>query len=147
MPDRIRRLLDHIVAQYVVQDEQKDIDLNASASESGADIESEKLDVAEREVDRAGSLADAFREGLILAYRARGAGRAEIALDDREPAEDQMADALIRFLVSYDFAASRVEETEPLHYVYHVTVDWDRLATTARDAGVDLDGTLRQLAA
>ena len=147
MPDRIRQLLDHIVAQYVVRDEQKDIDLNAAPTESGEEIESDKREAARREADRAGDLADAFREGLVLAYRERAAGRPEIALDDRQPAEDRMADALIRFLVSYDLAASRTEETEPLHYVYHVAVDWDRLTEVARAAGVDLDQTLRQVAA
>ncbi len=147
MPDRIRRLLDYIVVQYVVQDEQKDIDLNASPAEPGAAIESDKREAARREADRAGELADAFREGLILAHRERVAGRPEIALDDRQPEEDRMADALIRFLVSFDLAASRTEETEPLHYVYYVAVDWDRLDDVARAAGVDLDRPLRQLAA
>ena len=147
MPDRIRRLLDYIVAQYVVRDEQKDIDLNAPPTESGAEIESEKRDAAERGADRAGELADAFRQGLVLAYRARAAGQAEFALDDREPDEDRMADALIRFLVSFDLAASRTEETEPLHYVYHVAVDWQRLGAVAQEAGVDLETALRQLAA
>ena len=147
MPDRIRRLLDHIVAQYVVQDEQKDIDLNAPSTESGAVIESDKREAARREASRADELADPFRQGLVLAYRARAAGRPEVALDDRRPDEDRMADALIGFLVSFELASSRTEETEPLHYVYHIAVDWDRLGDVARDAGVDLDQTLRQLAA
>ncbi len=145
MPDRIRRVLDHIVAQYVVRDEQKDIDLNAPPSESGAAIESDKRDAARREADRAGDLADAFQRGLVLAPRARAAGHGEIALDDRDPAQDRMADALIRFLVSYDLAASRTEETEPLHYVYHVAVDWPRLTEVARAVDVDLDRALDEV--
>jgi hypothetical protein len=143
VPDRIRRLLDHIVAQYVVRDEQKDIDLNAPSTESGEELESEKREAAQREASRAGELADPFRQGLVLADRARAAGRAEIALDDRRPDEDRIADALIRFLVSFDLATSRTEESEPLHYVYHVAVDWDRLGEVARAAGVDLDQALR----
>ena len=143
MPDRTRRLLDHIVAQYVVRDEQKDIDLNAPSTESGEELESEKREAAQREASRAGELADPFRQGLVLADRARAAGRAEIALDDRRPDEDRIADALIRFLVSFDLATSRTEESEPLHYVYHVAVDWDRLGEVARAAGVDLDQALR----
>ena len=146
MPDRIRRVLDHIVAQYVVRDEQKDIDLNAPPTESGADIESDKRDAARREADRAGELADAFRRGLVLAHRARAAGQGEIALDDRDPAQDRMADALIRFLVSFDLAASRTEETEPLHYIYHVAVDWPRLTEVARAVEVDLDRALGEVA-
>lgn len=146
MPDRIRQLLDHIVDQVVIRDEQKDIDLNAPPTESGEALESDKRAAARREADRAGSLADAFRHGLLAAHRARLAGQAEIALDDRQPDEDRMADALIRFLVSFDLARSRSEATEPLHYIYHVAVDWDALGGVARGAGIDLDLTLRQLA-
>ncbi len=138
MPDRIRQLLDYIVAQYVVRDEQKDIDLNATPTEPGDVIESDKQEAARRELDRARELSDAFHQALTFAYQSQAAGRPEIALDDRQPDEDQMADALIRFLVSYDLAASRTEETEPLHYVYFVTVDWDRLGDVARAANVDL---------
>ena len=145
MPDRIRKVLNHIVDHYVVRDEMKNIDLDAPSSESGAEIESDKREAARRQVDIAGDLADAFRDGLVLAYRERTAGRAELALDDRKPNEDRMADALIRFLVSYDLASSRSEETEPLHYVYHVAVDWDRLADVARAADVDLDHALQQI--
>lgn len=147
MPDRIRHLLDHIVATLVVRDEQKDIDLNAPPTESGEAMEADKREAARREAERAGSLADAFRRGLVAAYRARAVGQSEIALDDRRPEEDRTADALIRFLVSFDLAASRSEETEPRHYVYHVAVDWDALTGVAREAGVDLDQALRQLAA
>lgn len=146
MPDRIRRVLDHIVAQLVVTDEQKDIDLNAAPTEPGDAIESDKREAARREIDRAGDLAEWFRAGLIRAHQARARGGAEIALDDRQPDEDRMADALIRFLVSFGLAGSRTEETEPLHYVYYVAVDWDRLGKVAAAAGVDLDVALRQLA-
>ena len=142
MPDHIRRLLDYIVTQYVVRDEQKDIDLNATPAEPGDAIESEKQEAARRELDRARDLGDAFHQALVLAYRSQAAGGPEIALDDRRPDEDRMADALIRFLVSYDLAASRTEETEPLHYVYYVAVDWDRLDDVARAANVDLHQAL-----
>lgn len=146
MPDRIRRVLDHIVTQYVVTDEQKDIDLNAPPTEPGDALESDKREAAKREVDRADDLAKAFHAGLVRAHEARARGREEIALDDREPDEDRMADALIRFLVSFGLAGSRTEETEPLHYVYHVAVDWERMEGVARATGVDLDGALRQRA-
>jgi hypothetical protein len=53
-----------------------------------------------------------------------------------------MADAMIGFLVSFELAASRSEETEPMHYRYTVTVDWDRLRQVAADVGVDLDRAL-----
>ena len=144
MPDRIRGLLDYIVATYVVVDEQKDIDLNAPASESGGELATEKEEAVLRERERADVLAEPFRRGLTAAWQARGAGRGDLALDDRRPDENAMADALIRFLVSYDLAESRTEETEALHYTYHLRIDWDRLAGIARSAGVDLDAALGQ---
>lgn len=147
MAERVQRLLDYIVSSYVVVDEQKDIDLNAPATESGNDLDSEKSEVAERERARAGALAEPFRRGLLAAYRMRRAGQRELPLDDRVPAENAMADALIRFLVSFDLAESRTEETEPMHYVYHVSVDWQRLADVARRAGLDLDAVMAAQAA
>lgn len=144
MTEQVRRLLDYIVSSYVVVDEQKDIDLNAPASESGAEIATEKSDVAVRELARAGALAEPFRLGLLAAYRMRQSGQRELPLDDRVPDDNAMADALIRFLVSFNLAESRTEETEPMHYVYYVSVDWPRLGDVARRAGIDLDAVLAQ---
>lgn len=138
----VRELLRYITLQYAVEDEQKDVDLNANAAETGDDIESEKQDVAQREIDRADQLAEPFTQGLVAAYRAHRSGAAEIALDDRDPNENEMADALIGFLVSYGLASSRSEETEPMHYRYFIAVDWDRLRSVADAAGVDVDRAL-----
>lgn len=148
VPDRIRKLLDHIVDHYVVRDEIRSIELDAPPREPGETIEADKQHAVRRADDLADDLATAFRRGLVLAYeqRQRGGYGGELALDDRQPEENRIADALIRFLVSHDLAASRTEETEPLHYRYHVAVDWARLAEVARDAEVDLDGALRELA-
>ena len=147
MPERVRALLDYIVTTYVVVDEQKDIDLNAPASESGSDLASEKSEAAERERTRASELYEPFRLGLLAAYRMRRAGERELPLDDRVPDENAMADALIRFLVSFDLAESRTEETEPMHYVYNVRVDWEKLDDIARRLGIDLDASLAARAA
>lgn len=147
MADRVRDLLDHIVERYVVQDELRVIDLDAPPTEHGEAIESGKREAVRREAERADDLAHAFERGLALAHQGRAGGHAELTLDDREPDQDRMADALVRFLVSYDLATSRTEETEPMHYVYHVTVDWDRLAAVAADAEVDLDAALRKASA
>jgi len=143
--DRIRLFLDYLVDHYVVRDEQKDIDLDAPVTESGDALETDKEQAARREIDRADDLAGAFQRGLIVAYRAHAAGQSEISLDDRQPEEDQMADALIRFLVSFGLASSRTEETEPLHYIYYVSPHWHDLTEVARSAGVDLEQTLQQL--
>lgn len=138
----IRELLDYIVIHYAVEDEQKDVDLNASAVEDGADIESDKREAAQREIERADRLEGPFSQGLVAAHRARQAGVNEVVLDDRDPQENEMADALIGFLVSYELAASRSEETEPMHYRYYIAVDWNQLQTVAGAAGVDLDRAL-----
>jgi hypothetical protein len=147
VPDRIRKVLDHLVANYVVRDEQLDIDLSAPAAEPGDAIASSKERVASRETRRADELAGDFHRALVEAYRARAAGRSELVLDDRQPDQDRMADALIRFLVSFDLASSRSEETEPMRYRYAVSIDWPKLNAAAGEAGVDLEATLRDLAA
>jgi len=137
----VRRLLDHIVERYVVRDEQRAIDLDAAASEAGDAIESDKRAAVRRETDRAESLAAAFHAGLLRAYAADRRGQA-LVLDDRDPEQNRLADALIQFLVSYELAASHTETVAPMHYTYAITVDWPRLTTLAADAGVDLPLTL-----
>lgn len=142
MADDLRKLLDHIVRSYVVHDELVGIDLEASASDRGEAIETDKRRAVRREIERADHLAGAFSRGLARARARTG----EIVLDDRNPDENEEADALIGFLVSHDLASSRTEETEPRHYRYHVAVDWSRLDETARVAGIDLDQALRRVA-
>ena len=141
MADEVRRLLDQIVNRYVVRDEQRAIDLDAAASEAGADIESDKREAVRRETDRADALADAFHDGLIAAYTADRRGE-PLVLDDRDPEQNRRADALIQFLVSYELATSHTETTEPMHYTYAITVDWARLNAFAADAGIDLAAAL-----
>ena len=136
-----RALLDAIVTNLVIADEQKDVDLNAAASDSAAAMESAKSAAIEREFERANTLAPAFEAGLRSAWAARQRGRASIDLDDRDPAANAMADALIQYLVSYGLAASSSVESEPSHYTYTISVDWDRLSAVASAAGIDL-GTL-----
>ena len=144
MADEMRKLLDHIVAHYVLRDELKSVELDAPPREPAEVIESDKKEIARRETDRADTLADAFARGLALAHQRHQLGGQELALDDRHPDQDRMADALIRFLVSHDLASSRTEETDPLHYTYHVAVDWDRLAGVAQEAGVDLKRAMQR---
>ncbi|HEY8447466.1 MAG TPA: hypothetical protein VIL01_10190 [Thermomicrobiales bacterium] len=144
MADDLRRLLDHIVHTYVAHDEMIAVDLDASASDRAEDIAADKRRAVRREASRAETLAGAFVEGLERAFAARGRPDAELILDDRDPEQDAMADALIRFLVSHQLASSRSEETEPYHYRYAISIDWDRLAAVATDAGIDLESALRR---
>jgi hypothetical protein len=144
--DEIRRVLDAIVRHWVVNTEQRAVELDASAADSGAEIESDKQEAVRRELGRAEELAPAFEQGLVQAWQRSRVGGAEIALDDRDPDQNRIADALIRFLVSYDLASSRSTETDANHYIYAVTIDWDRLGDVAREAGIDLPEALDRLA-
>jgi hypothetical protein len=145
VPERVRSVLDYITTRYLVHEDLRHIDFDAAAAESGQAIESDKREAIKREKARADELAGPFQDGLIRAYRAQQAGEREIALDDRDPTENAIADALIHALVRIDLAASTSEETEPFHYVYRITVDWVRLIAVAGRAGVDLDATLSTL--
>jgi hypothetical protein len=136
--DDLRKLLNHIVRQYVVHDEEVGIELEASASDEGADIESDKRQAARREIERADLLADAFSRGLMRARAANG----QLVLDDRDAEENEEADALISFLVSHDLASSHTEETEPMHYRYFLTINWANLHAAAGAAGIDLNHAL-----
>jgi hypothetical protein len=143
--DDLRRLLDYIVQTYIAREEMIAVDLEASASDRGEDIVADKRRAVRREANRAEALAGAFVEGLERAFAGRANEDREIVLDDRDPAQNAIADALIRFLVSHQLATSRTEETEPHHYRYAIAVDWDRLSFVAQAAGIDLERALRRV--
>ena len=146
MADPFAELLEAIVRDYVITDAQKDIDLNASADEDAAVIEAEKRHIVEDASERGRQLLPAFRAGLILAFEAQGIGTSEIRLDDRDAEQNAIADALIMYLVRFDLAESRSEETEPGHYDYFVSVTWDPLYQVADNARVDLPAALARAA-
>jgi hypothetical protein len=139
--DDLRKVLDHIVRTFVVRDELVAIDQDATASDGGDSIESDKRRAARRELDRAGDLAEAFSRGIARSNSGL------IVLDDREPNENQMADALIHFLVRTDLATSRAVETEPNHYRYRILINWSKLELVAREAGVDLNQAVKRVSA
>jgi hypothetical protein len=142
MADDIRRLLDYIVTQYAVRDEQRAIDQDANAAEGGDVIASDKAQAVSRTEEQADDLAGPFREGLVMAWARRSQGDGAIQLDDRDPEQDRIADALIQFLVSYDLAESHSEATGPRNYIYTIAIDWPRLNRVAQAAGVQLDAAL-----
>ena len=139
MADAARALLEHIVRTYALHDALVSVELDASASDRPEAISADQQERVRQETERADNLAHAFARGLTLAYNRHAANGGDLTLDDRKPAENAMADALIRFLVSHQFATSRTEETTPLHYAYHIAVDWPRLTQVAREANVDLN--------
>jgi hypothetical protein len=143
--DDVRRLLDTIVKRWVLNTELRAVELDASAAESGHEIVSDQQEAVRREENRADELAPAFAQGLARAWRRAKLGGGELTLDDRDPEENRIADALIGFLVSYDLATSRSTETDANHYVYAITIDWSRLGDVAHDAGIDLTPALDRL--
>jgi len=141
--DGLNQLLDHIARHYLVPDDQRTIDLDASAAEPGDLLETEKREAATREIERARELRGPFSAGLRRARASRAAGEPALALDDRDPEQDQIATALIHALVRTNLATSHAETTTENHYVYRLSIDWDALRTVASAAGVDLDEALR----
>jgi hypothetical protein len=146
LDDPFAALLDAIVRGLVISDAQKDVDLNASAEESASTLEAEKQRAVSEAANRKRSLSAPFRQGLIVAFEAQGTDHQEIRLDDRDPVQNAIADALISYLVSFDLAESRSEETEPGHYDYFISVKWDPLYEFANRAGVDLPAALARAA-
>jgi hypothetical protein len=144
--DAFAELLDLIVRDYAITDAQKDVDLNASVDEPAAVIEADKQQIVTDASERARELFPSFRTGLLLAFEAQGLGRHEIRLDDRDAEQNAIADALIAYLVRFDFAESRSEETEPGHYDYFISVNWDALYQLAESAGIDLPAALARAA-
>jgi hypothetical protein len=144
--DPFAELLDTIVRDYVITDAQKDVDLNAAPDIPAENIEAQKQDIVADAGETARRLGSAFRTGLILAFEAQGVGKPDIRLDDRDPEQNAIADALIMYLVRFDLANSRSEENEPGHYDYFVSVDWDPLYRLADQAGIDLPAALARAA-
>ena len=146
MADAFAELLDLIVRDYAITDAQKDVDLNASVDEPAAVIEADKQQIVTDAAERARELFPSFRTGLLWAFEAQGLGRHEIRLDDRNAEQNAIADALIAYLVRFDFAESRSEETEPGHYDYFISVNWDALYQLAQSAEIDLPSALARSA-
>lgn len=138
MADSLDQLYQHIVQAFALKDDLIDIDLNANASEDGADLNVAKQEALGREQAIASQLEPYFRSGLA---KAQAAGNSEIALSDQDPVQNKEADALIRYLVSYGLASSRSEETPP-GYTYFLTVNWDKLRQVAAGANIDFDAAL-----
>lgn len=146
MVDPFAQLLEYIVRHLVVTDAQKDVDLNAAAEESAADIEAQKQQIVTNALERSRQLYPAFRTGLLLAFEAQGIGHPEIRLDDRDAEQNAIADALITYLVGFDLAESRSVETEPGHYDYFISVTWAPLYRLAEEANIDLPAALARAA-
>lgn len=140
MPDDLDKLLRFIVYQYTGQEELKDVEREASSVDN---VSAEKRRALRDEEQRAEILSGPFREGLLRADAAHRAGGNAISLDDRDPQDNEIADALVHFLVSPGMATSSTRETEPMHYIYMIAIDWDALHGLARRAHIDLEAALK----
>lgn len=143
--DDLQKLLNYIVHQFTGQAEVKELERDASSVEPQSEIRADQLRVLQDEEARAVRLTPAFREGLARAIAAHRAGGNAISLDDRNPIENTIADAMVHFLVSPGIATSTARETEPCHYIYTIAIDWSRLNAVAAKARVDLDAAARDI--
>jgi hypothetical protein len=142
LADELDKLYDHIVRAYALRDELIDVDLLASASDHGESIEAEKHSIVERESDQARQMRESFRAGLATSYNLTQNGGQELRLSDQDPVENSIADAMIRYLVSFGLAQSRTEQAGPNHYIYYLSVDWNRVRSIAAGIGIDLDSAV-----
>jgi hypothetical protein len=111
-------------------------ELITSSRRSLADVQ-EAQEKAERDelAEARNELSD-FRAAMEDARtRAGSDGSAEVPYDSREPAQNQMADLLIQYLVRPGYAEVRTDEPEPEHYVYYIRVEWQRLRALAEEQG------------
>jgi hypothetical protein len=142
--DDLNKLLRHIARHYTGPQEIKEVerdDPNISAEH----LVHERDRALRSEIKRADTLADAFRAGLARSHKATLAGGDAISLDDRDPEQNRIADALVHFLVGPGMATSRTRETSPQHYIYTIWIDWPRLRRVAREAQIDLNASVRHV--
>ncbi len=139
MADGLDQVFDTLVREYAVRDEIVDVDLTAGSAETGDAITAAKQELVAQEVEYANALRGPFRKGLSAAYALEQAGTHELWLNDQVQAENAMADALIRYLVSFGFAKSGSEETARYQYRYSFTVNWDKLREMSEANGIDFD--------
>lgn len=142
MADGLDRLLHALIEREIVRMDQKSVQLTAGPRVPAETVDANQTIEMERERQRASELGPAFADGLRRAHAARQSGSGDLVLDDRRADENAIADALIQFLVRPQLATSHSEQSEPNHYLYHVSIDWARLHRLANEAGLDLHAEL-----
>ena len=141
MPDSdMRKLLDYVINHRLAPIEEKMADMERTSRVPEERIEEISATTVEHEREAAARLLPAFAAGLRAAAINRGG---PLLLDDRNPAQNGIADALIRFLVKPNMATVETEEMGPEHYAYRVTIDWAALERVAQAADVDMEEALR----
>jgi hypothetical protein len=120
-------LLDALTHDLVTA-EATQLELDARARRSMADVAEEQRQIERDQLAEARHELAAFREALRDA-RARGGelGTAEVPYDTARPDQDERAGLLIQYLVRPGYAEVRTEEPEPGHHIYYLRIAWDRL--------------------
>lgn len=142
MANDIEKLMRHIVDQYLAHQDVIRVDLDADATDRGAELARNKQRALRDEEIRLARMTGPFHNGLRRAYAAMRAGGDSISLDDRDEDENRQADALVNFLVRTKLATSTTRETDKRHYIYTISVDWKALERVAAEANVDLGDVL-----
>ncbi len=142
--DDLDKLLRHIARNYTGPQEAREVERDDPNIPAEA-LKQERQRLLRTEERRAHELADAFRAGISQSHLASRAGGDAISLDDRDPEQNRIADALVHFLVGPGIATSRTRATGPQHYIYTIWIDWPQLRNVAREAGIDLNASIRQV--
>ncbi len=142
MPDAAARtLLNFIIHSRLATMEEKQAEFAARALDPDDQPAAMASHNVQTEEEAAARMFPAFVAGLHQVAATRESGGATI-FDDADPAQNAMADALIRFLVKPLLATVETEEVSASHFRYHITLDWPGMQRTATLAGVDLNAAL-----
>ena len=134
MADDLRRLLTYIIDQLLVQEQSKEVEIDATAVQ---DVPSEIAARAEEQRRSAERLAPGFADGLSRAMRG------PVVVDDTDPTGSLIAEAFARYLVSTGLATSQSAPLPNGGYRYTFEVDWPALRSVGERAGVDVDASLK----
>ena len=144
MADDLNKLLRHIARNYTGPQEIKELE-REDPDISAEQLRHQRERVLRDEERRADELADAFRAGVLQSHEAQLAGGDAISLDDRDPEQNRIADALVHFLVGPGMATSRTRATDPQQYIYTIWIDWPGLRSVAREIQIDLNESMKQI--
>ncbi len=162
MAGAIEKLQHYLIEHQLLTIEQKIAESNTHADEGNAIIADKHEDAVEREEDDRMRLYGPFGLGLKRAAAVRDSQK-ELALDDSDPLDSAIADALVRYLVRTDLAEVRSEEqpgtpsgefasdgtmiSEPMpNYTYYFTFNWPAIQDATAAAGTSLDEVMRDAA-
>lgn len=130
-----------VLLEALVRDRSEDElivrEMEATSRVDMADLQEDRRELAEAELERARGEVGTFRTALEDAL-ARGGGDREVPYDSANPVENAQVDALIQYVVRPGYGEVRTEELGPDHFVYNVRLDWPRLRALAEAEGYPL---------